>query len=374
MKKILFLIDSLNGGGAEKALVDLVNNLPIDLFDITVMTIYDEGYYKNKLNKNIKYKSLALKHFKGINYIYKFLPAEYLYKKFIKEKYDIEIAFLEGICTKIISGSFNIYSKKICWVRTDISSHKKSLVCFFNKNQLKESYTKFSFICFVGIDSLNKFKNLLGDFKNLIVFPNITNVEKIISLSQEKEEIINKYEEGFKLLSIGRLIKSKGYIRLIEIMHEIDKKKIPFKLWILGEGSERKRLEKLIKEYQLSEKIFLLGFQKNPYKFIKSADIFICSSYAEGFSTVLKEASILKKIIVTTKCSGTEELLGASEYGLISENTKEDLLSKMILILTNEKLRLKYKKKIAEIKNIYSVEKNIKSFMDLMEGKGNNDE
>ena len=118
MKKILFLINSLEAGGAEKVLTDIVNNLDYTKYDITVKTIYDIGIYKRHLNSEIKYKSII--KFKNnflqrvFGYIFRnIIPGKLRYKLFIKNKYDVEIAFLEGLPVKVLSYSTNKKSSKI---------------------------------------------------------------------------------------------------------------------------------------------------------------------------------------------------------------------------------------------------------------------
>ena len=102
MKKILFFIDTLGYGGAEKVLINLVNNLDKSRYDITLMTIFDEGVNKKYLEKNIKYKSIFKKIFRGNVLFFRMFTPEFLYKLFIKDKYDILVSYLEGNTTRIL--------------------------------------------------------------------------------------------------------------------------------------------------------------------------------------------------------------------------------------------------------------------------------
>ena len=94
-------------------------------------------------------------------------------------------------------------------------------------------------------------------------------------------------------------------------------------LWVIGEGEERPLLEAYIRENHLEESAKLLGFRDNPYCLMGTADLLVCSSVFEGFSTFITEGLILGKPIVTTDVSGMRELLGDSEYGLITANDDE---------------------------------------------------
>lgn len=123
MKKILFLIESLSGGGAEKVLSVLIRHIDKKKFDITVCTITDIGIYTEEIKQNVKYLSILgnpqKKSFIGrliykINYklIYTLLPAWLVYKIFIPKHYDVEIAFVEGFVTKLLAASANRKAKK----------------------------------------------------------------------------------------------------------------------------------------------------------------------------------------------------------------------------------------------------------------------
>ena len=122
MKRIIFLIDSLPGGGAEKVLIDLIENLDKSKYDITVMTTIEGGVYVENIKKYAKYKSIfkdlttptnsihsfynkAIKKLRSL--FLKHIPSKWLYKKFIDDNYDIEIAFLEGHATMILGSSTN---------------------------------------------------------------------------------------------------------------------------------------------------------------------------------------------------------------------------------------------------------------------------
>ena len=122
-KNVLFLIDSLAGGGAEKVLIDLTNNLDYSKYNIEVKTIYNEGVYIKQLNKNIKYTSFIKKpniwKKRIVNRLIKYLPSRVMYDLIIIKRYDVEIAFLETLSTKVMTGS-NSNANKIAWVHTDI--------------------------------------------------------------------------------------------------------------------------------------------------------------------------------------------------------------------------------------------------------------
>ena len=143
-----------------------------------------------------------------------------------------------------------------------------------------------------------------------------------------------------------------------------------FELTILGEGAERANLEMLIRQSHLEQYVVLQGFQPNPYPYIRVADLVVCSSRYEGLSTVITEALILGKPVVTTPCSGMDELLGDSEFGLITKDSVEGIYQGMKRMLDEPKLREAYAKAASERGKIFSKEVTVKQteqfFRDLL--------
>ena len=121
--KVLFLIFDLGGGGAEKVLVQLVNSLPADKYDITVQTIFNVGPNKISLKPHIHYKYIFNKQFRGMRFLNRILSPKLLHRLFIREHYDIEIAYLEGVPTRVISGCANPMTKKYAWVHIETVSY-----------------------------------------------------------------------------------------------------------------------------------------------------------------------------------------------------------------------------------------------------------
>lgn len=141
---------------------------------------------------------------------------------------------------------------------------------------------------------------------------------------------------------MGRLTDQKNFLHLLRALPKLRRDGIPFRLQIIGEGQERKRLEEYIARKNLGDCVQLLGWQENPYPYIKAADIVVCSSRYEGLSTVVTEALILGKPVVTTPCNGMAELLGESRFGLIAEADDSGLHRALRRMLTEPDLRQHY--------------------------------
>ena len=344
-KKILFLIESFAGGGVEKVFIDLINNMDISKYDITVMSIWDYGVRKKDLRKDVKYKSI-FPNIKGISKIFhNFVEksdGKLLYKFGIREKYDIEIAFIEGRATKIIGASTNPNSKKIAWVHIDLEQGHWTSKVFRKSIELEKSYyKKFNDIVFVSNSAKEGFIELFGeDFDNLQVKYNPIIADDVINKSKEVVDDIEKPKDKKLLVTSGRLVSQKGYESLLEVCNRLNKDKFNYELWILGEGWARPKLEELVDKYKLNN-VKLLGFKENPYKYINQGDLFVCSSKNEGFSLVIAEAMILGLPVISTNCSGPNELLNFGEYGFMVENTEDALYEGLREILKDEN-KLKY--------------------------------
>ena len=352
--KILFYIDTLIGGGAEKVLRTLVNSMDQSKFDITVQTTFKEDT-ENLLAEGIKYNYCFGKKNPVTTAIFRFETAlNIIYPFHIKEAYDIEVAYLECASTKILSGSTNKKSKKLAWVHCDLRKITDDPQGFAEK--CKPWYDKFDKVICVSESVQDGFIELFGNTPETEVIYNTIDTEEILTKSNEAlPENISK--NRMTLVMLGRLMAQKNYPRLLKAAKSLLGKGFDFDLWILGDGEDRANLEKYVSENDLNDNVKLLGFQNNPYPFIKNADLLVCSSNYEGFSTFVSEGLILGKTVVTTDCSGMKELLGNNEYGLITENTDESFENGLRKMLSNPELLADYTEKAKIRSEHFSKEK-----------------
>lgn len=372
-KKILILTDSLTGGGMEKVLVNLVNNLDHNKYDIEINTIYKDETRVKELNTNIKYRCLYRpitilgKSIRIPMYIHNYRLNNYsstkLYKHFIRGKYDIEIAFFRGPSIKIISGSDNKNSLKLAWVHSDFKVCKGITRNFKSMDECIQSYKKFNKIVCVSDHSKNSFIDKMKISNNVITKYNVNDCEKILELAKEQVEI-NQDNKYFNICTVGRLVKAKGYDRLIEVCKRLNKDGYKYNLCIVGDGGQKEELQSLIDEYKLNN-IKLLGFTENPYKYISNSDLFVCSSRWEGFSTVVSEAVILGIPVVSTDCSGAREILGDSEYGLVTENSTDGIYKGLKIVLEDKEIYNHYKNKVKDRSKFFDTSKLVKDIENL---------
>jgi len=350
-KKVLFLIECMSIGGAEKVLIDLVNNLDKNKYNITVMMVFKYNTYGERefiFNKyfdehiNVKYmfNNKFDLGYKLYNVILNRIDNSVIHKIFIGNKYDIEIAFYEGLPTKIISKSNNAKSFKIAWLHTDSGNRTAK----FSENMIQKEnmmYKRFNKIIAVSKAVEKSFNNIHSNISNTCVKYNPIDTNEIIFRSQESIDI--DFSGELKLIAIGRLVEVKGFKRLINVVKRLSDENYNIGLTIIGDGPLKDDLKHIIKLNNIDERINVIGFKKNPYKYLKKSDVLVCSSFAEGYSTVALEAITLNIPIITTKCSGMEEVFGDRECGIICDNSENGLYEAIKEILTKKYLINKFK-------------------------------
>lgn len=353
-KRLLFLIESLAGGGAEKILSVLLTHLNHDKFDVTLCTLVDTGIYIKEVKSYVHYVSILgspdkrtfiekLCYRLRYKLVYQILPLKWIYQWFIPKGYDVEIAFVEGFVTNLLSYSTNKKAKKIAWVHTDLINNPWISKIYNGFKQELKSYQQYDLVVGVSETVSDAVKNKYH-LKNVITLYNPIENDVIIKKSIEEVSLPCKKNNVLRLVSVGRFVPQKAYDRLLRIMNRLVSEGYLVELWLLGDGEQRSFLEDYIREHALDKVITLWGFRKNPYPYMLHSDVFVCSSISEGYSTAVTESLILGVPVVTTSCSGMNELLNNGKCGLITENSEDALYLGLKKCLENPDLLLEYRK------------------------------
>ncbi len=342
MIKTLFLIHDLGQGGAEKVLVNLVNNMDLTRFDVSVIALFGGGVNEQFLRPEIKYRSIFSRMFPGNSHVMKILSPELLHKWFVKEEYDIEISYLEGPSARVISGCRNPKTKLVSWIHVEQHDIEKLAFSFRTAKEARDCYNRFDKMVCVSEFVKKDFISILNYKGDATVLYNTIESEKVRNLSQEEKS--RQEDDKIRLVAVGTLKESKGYGRLLKIIKELLEEKYPVHLYILGEGPMKSEIEQYIRVNDMSKSVTLLGYQTNPYKFVKNCDLFVCASFAEGFSTAVTESLILGTPVCTVEVSGMRELLGNNnEYGIVTENHEDALYKGIKSLLDNPRLLEHYR-------------------------------
>lgn len=332
MIKIIFVINSLAVGGVEKALVNLVNSLDENKYDITVLSITRDFTLKEQLNSNIKLKGIFPKNMKGLDYIFKYISTNILYKLFIKEKYDIEVAYSDGRPVVLLGFNTISKSKKFTWIHQDVKKYDKVINCYTSWDAYKESYKKFHKVFCVS-ELANQSFIEVSNAANSCVIHNVIPKKELMMKAKEAGDI--KKRNHLIFITVGRLSQEKGQLRLLKIHKALIDEGFFYKLWIVGDGPDKDAIMKFIQENQLQDNVELFGYQSNPYKYICQSDLYICPSYTEALSTTCIESLLLGVPVVTTNVPGSQDILGGSNCGSIVKNTDESIYKELKRILLN---------------------------------------
>ena len=363
-KKIVFGITSLRLGGAERVLVDICNKL-VNEFDITIFTLYGNGEFTKQIDSKIKIVNYTKKRYEDLSTVRKKIMSIKLllkplririYEKFIKDKYDVEISFLEGPITWLFACNGN--AKKIAWVHIDIENmFGHGMKSKFKYKLNNNSYQSFNDIIFVSKDNMNVFKEVFPKNKsNKRVIYNFIDKDAIIE--KGKKEAIELNSQNVNFLQISRLVDQKAIIRLIDVHKRLIDDKLYHNIFVVGDGPLREEIENKIKKYHISDTFILLGQKTNPYPYLKACDYFLLSSYYEGYPMVLLEAKIYNKYCIITD-TAAREVIEDYPNSLIVENSENGIYDGMKKIIES-----KPKAKQIKIKN---TDKLLQDIIELIE-------
>ncbi len=321
-------------------LVDIANKL-CDTFEITIFTIYGNGELEKKLNSKIKLKRIfdisyiQLTKFQKIMIPLKILLFQkQYYNKYIKGNYDKEIAFLEGPITRLFSTK-NKETKKIAWIHNDIAKvYGNNIKAKIKRIIDQKIYNQYQKLVFVSKDNKESFDRQYKNMKpsEMIIY-NYIDSQNVLEKSEEPIDFTFENEQ-MNFLTVARLVEQKGIDRLIRIHRELMANHYNHKFYIIGDGPEKEKLEKLIQEEHLEKTFILLGAKENPYPYMKQADIFCLLSKFEGYGMVLEEAKILNKPIIITN-TAAREAVENYKNAIIVENDEHEIYNKLKYIIEN---------------------------------------
>lgn len=335
-KKIVFRSGSLRMGGLERVLIEVLQTIDKDKYEIILVIDDDCGennIFEKDIPKEVKYYFLKSQdliqkiegyRLKKKNLIFKLLYNFYLnystrimfknMEKLIKEigNIDILVDFDAG-ATKYID-KLNI-KRKIVWIHNSIPNLKKKKDKIERFGKRLEHYDTIVAICDEMKEELeNIYPKLKGKIRRIY---NPFNFERIEKLSEDCSEINDEQKKMLKdnyCIAISRLdTLQKDYLTIIKAFSRLKEKHINKKLYIIGDGPSKEEIKKYIEDYKLEDQVKLLGRFKNPYIWLKNSDFFIHSSKYEGFGLVLVEAAFFNKLVISSNCKvGPSEIL---EYG-----------------------------------------------------------
>lgn len=344
-KKVLFLIPNLKHGGAEKVLVNLVNNMDPEKFDITVQTLFDVGVHRGTLRSHVRYLPGWKYQPRGTTTLMKLFNPRLLWKLLVKEHYDIAVSYLEGPTSRILSGCPDPATKKVAWLHIELETPEKAAIGFRGPAEAAAAYNGFDRLVAVSRNVKECFLQNLPVTAPIDVLYNTNETEQILALCEEEpDNPAFCLGEGINVCSVAKLTPTKGFDRLLNVHKRLLDEGFPHHIYILGVGEEQTALERQMKTLGVEDSVTLLGFHKNPYQYVVRCDLYVCSSWREGFSTSVTESLVVGTPVVSTNCSGAKELLGDhDEYGLVVDNSEDGIYQGMRRMLADPALLAHYK-------------------------------
>lgn len=348
-KKIIFVIESLHLGGAEKSLVTLLNNLDYSRYCVDLLLFNKDGIFLEFVPDTVNIIFLnypKLSFVKRVNFFIKrktkirFHHSQ-LYWDLIKYQfnelkcnYDYAVAYNQGFAT-YFTDQYIKSKKKYAWINTDY------IKAGYNIKFDYPIYCSFNKIVVVSLQAEINFLKACSTIKKKLPTVVINDiVDKEILLKQANlVPKINFDKSKINIVSVGRLAKAKGFELSIGACEILVRKGFAINWYIVGEGSERQKLEQLCLGKGLVENIFFLGADSNPYPYMKQADIYVQTSLFEGLGLTVIEASYLNKPIVSTNYPTVYSILKNEETGLIVEMNSNIIASNIERIIIDGLLK-----------------------------------
>ncbi|WP_332453242.1 glycosyltransferase [Chryseobacterium aquaticum] len=348
--KVLFRHRSMEMGGVERVLIDLLENLPRDLFDITFFLTLNQGELRSEIPKDINVitfqkgkedmsnnklvRTVQLVK-RNLTLLFYRKNPKLLYKNIIKKDFDIEIAPTYAEFENILASPLK--SKKIAWFHTDVSYDPNQKRVLNRINNLK----KFDWVIFGSKQT----RDIIKDLYN-IEYPKscvIYNAIKINEARKKAEEFPVNYDVHPVFSSMGRLHSRKNYHTLMNIHKKLLDEGFSHSIAVIGGGNEMDNLKKQAKELNVEKTFLLLDTQTNPYPYIKNSDYFVLPSESESYPLTIGEVMGLNIPIISTNVGGIPEMIDHNIDGYLVNPDENSIYEGMKLFLTNSEIPNKIK-------------------------------
>lgn len=368
-KKVLFVIESLGCGGAEKSLVSLLSLLNRQKYNLSIWMIHQKGAFQSFLPHDIavveqpEYNIIESILYRLSSIIYsvvwrlnnKLGKREYWGETFYKCRgwaikapkghWDIVFAYHQGLVTYVVADKFHD-CKKVGWVNADVFKTGYN-ICYNTK-----FYRKYDSICPVS-DTLHKLMDVrMHEFSEKyltvwdIVIPSI-----IRELSKQCVPQLRVNSSDYVFVTTGRLHALKGYDLAVEAASFLKQKGLMFRWYFIGEGPEKGYIKEMISSCELQDEVILLGLKTNPYPYMAQADVYVQTSRHEGFGMTIAEAKILGLPIVSTNFEVVNDQLEHQKNGLIAEMNGRKIGEQILKLVKDDELRERIKSAVKKEEN-----------------------
>ncbi len=365
-KKTLFLIHDLGIGGAEKTLVTLANHLDPERFDVTVEVLFGGGVNERFLAPHVRLRRAFPREFPANSKLMKLLTPRQLHSLCVRERYDLEVAFLEGPSARVVSGCPDPNAALAVWIHCQQHECRWAASHFRGYRESARCYGRFQSVVCVSEGVKEDFLSLYPQIRSATVRYNALETDRIAALAREDVEEGLFSPGEMRLCAVGKISRAKGFDRLARVLGRLRAEGLPVRLYILGEGPDRAAVQREADACGCGGALAFLGYQTNPYKYLSRCDLFVCASLSEGFSTAATEAIIVGTPVCTVDVAGMRELLGESRWGLIVPNEDEALYEGIRSLLTDSERLARYRALARERAAAFSTKAAVRAVEELL--------
>lgn len=357
MKKILFLLINMNIGGTEKSLLNLLDTLSPDEYDITLLLLEATGGFMEFIPSWVHIETVsgysemkpeimlppvsvvkqylrnhkvwcAIRLFAG-HLFFKVTEDRTPYYRIVLEdkhrlnvEYDVAIAYAGPFDFLSVYTLYYIRAKeKVQWIHFDIRKFH------FNEKLCRKLYPKFDRINVVSDEArialLEKIPEIAPKTKTVL---NVVSAEQCRALADKGIgfEDVPPPPHGIRIVTVGRLSEEKGQDIIPEVASYLKANNVQFRWYLVGDGKIKPEIEEKCMKYGVSNDVVFLGITTNPYQYLKQADIYVQTSVHEGFCITLAEAKVFGLPIISTDCAGAREQLdGISNCHVVQRSVAE---------------------------------------------------
>ena len=356
MKKICLVFNHLrHQDGIGRSAIAIANQLTrLKLAEVTLIPLFiNDKKVHELIDKGVKVKGVFGCYFRGLAKLVHRIPMSFV-RRFVfgKDIYDIEVAFQYGISTRCIAAaSRRSHASKYAWMH----GYDDGLV-------YRNEYEKIGTVCCVSQCNAERLHKELPSIK---VDYNYNPIDDVQVRLFGAEDIDIEHPDGMLFVTVGRLSPEKGFGRLLDIINRLREDGEKVNLWIIGDGPIESELKQKRIDLGLEEEVLFFGRQNNPHKFTSKADMFVCSSFVEGYSTACTEAIMLNVPVVTTCVSGAKEIIEEAECGIMTGMDDESLYSALKEVCQKPNKVKDWKLKLQTTKSRFSAEVRIQRLINL---------
>ena len=362
-KRVLFLIDSLTCGGAEKSLISLLPLLDYSQIDVDLLMFKRGGVFEKYVPQQVRVISHRLYGSGFVDRLSQRLHqmcfswnlrfgkkrhgAETHWRAMhqavmpLEGQYDVAIAYQQGMPTFFLATKVNAV-KKVAWINADV------LAAGYDMDYCKQFYDKMDAVVAVSqklFDLLSVRASWMQDKLHCVY--DIINPEVVRTLAQEQVTDMNPVGDALSIVTVGRLTKPKNHLLALDAAHILKDNGLDFKWYFVGEGEMRTAIEQRIADLGLADNVILLGLKENPYPYMAKADVYVQTSAFEGFGMTIAEAKMLHRPVVSTNFDVIHDQIVDHQNGLIADMTPQNVAEKILELIADEELRGSISKSLA---------------------------